>query len=203
VKVSTEASWKFDLCGGHPAIDFANTVSNRDDHPIERLSSYPALIDFADQSGLLAPELSARLRGWARAEPDAAARLLAEIVELREALYRLFTAVAGRVPPAPGDLAVLNRWWHALELDAGFSWAWAAGSSSPDVVLAPVIAAAVELLTSPRRERISICEAEDCVWLFLDTSKNHSRRWCDMNQCGNRVKARRFYARRTEPPPGG
>ena len=40
------------------------------------------------------------------------------------------------------------------------------------------------------------CGASDCAWLFLDTSKNHHRRWCDMTRCGNRAKVRRFYARR-------
>jgi predicted RNA-binding Zn ribbon-like protein len=198
--VSTE-SWTFDLCGGHPAIDFANTVSSRHDTPIERLTSYAALVDFADQSRLVTPEASASLRAWARREPDAASRVLATAVELREALYHLFAAVAAHQPPADADLAILNRWWHALELDGSFAWTWAAGAESPDALLGPVITAAVDLLTSSRRLRVSICEAEDCVWLFYDTSKNRSRRWCDMNQCGNRVKARRFYQRRTEGSP--
>ena len=70
-------------------------------------------------------------------------------------------------------------------------------------MLGRILVSAVELLTSPRRERVRTCGAETCLWLFLDTSKNGSRRWCDMNQCGNRTKARRFYRRQRDEQAGG
>jgi predicted RNA-binding Zn ribbon-like protein len=194
-----ETRWVFDLCGGHPAIDFANTVSSRHTaSPIERLTSYEALVDFAEQSRLLDAQPAARWRAWAQRDPAGAAAVLDRAIELRESLYRLFTAVAAGEAVADADRGTLNQWWHRLELDAAFTWRWAAGDDAPDSLLAPVVTAAVELLTSPRRGRMRICEADDCLWLFLDTSKNNSRRWCDMSQCGNRIKARRFYQRRTE-----
>jgi predicted RNA-binding Zn ribbon-like protein len=194
-----ETRWVFDLCGGHPAIDFANTVSSRHTaSPIERLTSYDALVDFAEQSRLLDAQPAAHLRAWAQRDPAGAAAVVARAIELRESLYRLFTAVAAGEAVADADRAALNQWWHRLELDAAFTWRWAAGDDAPDSLLAPVVTAAVELLTSHRRARMRICEADDCLWLFLDTSKNNSRRWCDMRQCGNRIKARRFYQRRTE-----
>ena len=60
---------------------------------------------------------------------------------------------------------------------------------------APIVLAAAELLTSPQRLKIRACAAEDCGWLFLDTSRSGRRRWCTMESCGNRAKARRFHAR--------
>jgi predicted RNA-binding Zn ribbon-like protein len=195
-----EVRWTFDLSGSHTAIDFANTVSSRHgSHPIERLTSHGALVDFGEQTGLLEPEAAARLRAWGEAEPAAAAALVAAAIGLREALYRVFAAAAGQAPPPPAELATVNSWWHRVELGPAFSWRWSAGEEAPDALLGQVLVGAMELLTSEsHRRRIRICEAEDCVWLFFDTSKNHSRRWCDMNQCGNRVKARRFYRRRAE-----
>jgi predicted RNA-binding Zn ribbon-like protein len=194
--VESDSRWKFDLCGGQLAVDFANTVSSRHtDSPIERLQNYAALVDFADQSSILERGTVARLHSWGDEHPDAAEAIVRRAVELREALHRLFSAVAAEQAPARGDLTVLNRWWHELELDGSFTWQWAAGDQAPDFFLGRVVSAAVELLTSSRRERIRLCAADDCVWLFVDTSKNRSRRWCDMNVCGNRVKARRFYRR--------
>jgi predicted RNA-binding Zn ribbon-like protein len=201
--VESDSRWKFDLCGGHLAVDFANTVSARhSDSPIERLKNYAALVDFADQSGILERGTVARLQSWGDAHAGAAQAIVGRAVELREALHRLLSAAAAQQPPAREDLGVLNRWWHELELDGSFAWQWAAGDQAPDFFLGRVVGAAVELLTSPRRERIRLCDADDCVWLFVDTSKNRSRRWCDMNVCGNRMKARRFYRRhsRTSPP---
>src|ERR671930_579256 len=71
----------------------------------------------------------------------------------------------------------------------GFAWV-------ADDVLAPVVWSAAELLTSGPLERVRECPGDDtCGWLFLDTSRNGSRRWCDMRTCGNRAKARRYYRR--------
>jgi predicted RNA-binding Zn ribbon-like protein len=199
----TETSWKFDFSGDHLALNFANSVSQRHtDSPIERLTSYDAMVDFAEQADIVGGEAAARLRGWGRREPEAAAALVGQAIELRESLHRLFTAVAqGRAPDA-ADLGMLNRWWHRLELDGSLRWRWDAGEDAPDALIGRVVAAAVDLLTSGRRDRVRLCQAPDCIWLFLDSSKNRSRRWCDMNECGNRVKARRFYRRHSEAHEG-
>jgi predicted RNA-binding Zn ribbon-like protein len=189
----------FDLCGGYLAIDFANTVDSRQTAaPIERLTGYDALVRFGEQTGIVEPARARALRTWAAGDAAPASAIAARAIELRELLYRLFAAVAGREPPAPADLAALTRWWGSLELDADFRWRWAAGADAADGLLGQILVSAVELLSSPRRERVRTCGAGTCSWLFLDTSKNGSRRWCDMNQCGNRTKARRFYQRRRE-----
>jgi predicted RNA-binding Zn ribbon-like protein len=201
--MSIQAGWVFDRCGGHVAIDFANTVSARHtEAPIERLTGYTALVSFAEQSGLIETERAARLKAWASGAPAEAQRVLEGAIGLREALYELFAAAAAKRPPAAEALATFNGWWRRLRLDDAFEWQWSDGHDAPDAFLAPVVSAAVELLTSTVRDRVRICDAEDCVWLFLDTSKNRSRRWCDMNQCGNRAKARRFYRRTTDESRG-
>ncbi len=50
----------------------------------------------------------------------------------------------------------------------------------------------------PERDRVRRCGGANCDWLFMHNSRNHSRRWCDMGSCGNRAKARRYYARHKE-----
>lgn len=185
----------FDLCGGHLALDFANTVGSRHtDAPIEHLTSYERLLAFARQTGIVEEARALALAGWARAEPKRAAAVVREAIALREALYRVFAATVVARPPADADLATINRASAQLVLDASFRWQWGRGVDAPDALLAPITRAAIELLTGDTRDRVRICEADDCVWLFFDGSKNRSRRWCDMQQCGNRAKARRHYA---------
>lgn len=187
---------EFDLCGDHLALNFANTMTERESAtPIERLRSYDDLVAFAEQSGIVAAAEARRLRAWGKREPEAAEAVRRDAVALREPLYAIFAAVARGRAPAAQDLAVLNVYLQRLRLGPSFGWEWARGADAPDALLGPILRAALELLTSEKRGRVRICDADDCVWVFLDTSKNRSRRWCDMAQCGNRTKARRFYER--------
>jgi predicted RNA-binding Zn ribbon-like protein len=193
--------WKFDLCGGHFALDLCNTLTSRQTpSPVERLPSYAELVSFAEQAGIASAADGARLRRWSERAPDEAERIRAEAVELREALYRIFDGLAqGSSEVDRGALAELNRWIGRLRLGEDLDWEWSGGAEAPDAFLAPVVRGAVELLTSNRKAMVRSCAADDCAWIFLDTSKNHSRRWCDMNQCGNRMKARRHYERSRAP----
>jgi len=194
--VDPSSLWYYDLSASHLALDFANTVKARHTStPIERLTAYEALVAFAEQAGLVDAQDGDRLRGWAAAHPDEAEALRREAVDLREALYDTFAAVAEERSPREEDLQILNTWVHRLVLGPDLRWAWSGGPDDPGAFLAPVVREAVDLLTSDWRNRVRICDADDCVWVFLDRSKNRSRRWCDMNQCGNRAKARRFYQR--------
>ncbi len=86
---------------------------------------------------------------------------------------------------------------------AGFAREWERGSPALDQVLWPVSWSAAELLTHGPLDRIRECPGQgNCGWLFLDLTKNASRRWCDMRVCGNRAKARRHYTR-TRQEAGG
>ena len=190
------AAWIFDRCAGHLALDFANTVSDRDTPAaVERLAGYGDLVAFAQQTELLSTRDARRLVDLAARHPEAAAGVLAEAIALREALYRIFAAGAQEATPAATDVAVLNAHHARFRLDERFQWVWSARPDGLDAFLGPIVRAAVDLLTSDRRERVRICADDTCAWVFLDTSKNRSRRWCDMAQCGNRAKARRFHER--------
>jgi predicted RNA-binding Zn ribbon-like protein len=186
----------FDRCAGHLALDFANAVGARHTGaPVEYMPTYARLVAFARQCELLPATQLRRLERRAALEPAAAAAALREATALREALYRLFAGVALERAPEAGDLAALNRAVGRMRVGRAFEWEWAPGPDSLDAMLAPIVRTALELLMSDERERVRICSADDCVWLFLDTSKNRTRRWCDMKQCGNRNKVRRFYQR--------
>lgn len=192
-----ETPWTFDLCSGRLALDFANTLSNRHTQdPVERLTSFARLVDFAEQENLVTPTQGKRLRAWARSAGAEAEQTRARTVALREAVYALFLAVAEQRQPAEKDLAILTEWTQRLRLDARFEWEWAAGPDAPDAFMAAIVLSALELLKPEARERVHVCGADDCSWLFFDTSKNRTRRWCDMKQCGNRDKVRRFNRRK-------
>ncbi len=193
---------EFDLDANHLCLDFANTLDNRFQAvPIELLNSYRDLVAWNWQEGTLTDEEAQRLLDTARRNPEEAVRALHEAIEVREAIFRIFQAVVEGRPPESADLLLLNAalsraMVHACVAPRGnaFAWGWVPGGDAPDRALWPVVRAAADLLTSPELHCVRMCAADDCAWLFLDTSKNHSRRWCNMKTCGNRAKVRRHYA---------
>lgn len=202
--VHVPGAWQFDLCAGKLCLDFANAVSRRGlPDPVDRLAAYVDLAEFARQTGLVSAAEARRLVAEAARRPVEAARVLERARAFREALYRLFRAVAEGRPPAAEDVASLNeelarglaRRRLARRGDGGWAWEWPRDPRALDAPLGPVAeSAATLLLEAP--ESLRICEADDCFWIFHDGSKNRSRRWCDMKQCGNRMKARRHYERK-------
>lgn len=208
------ASPRFDLSGGALGLDFANTWSDRGRPETDGLQGYAGLLAFVRQAGAATEEEAARLAARAEREPRAAAAAWARALDLREGLYRLFSAAAAERPPAGEDLALVNaalpEALARLRLaprGGGFGWAWEApeaGSPEPplDAPLWPILRSAAELLTADDLQRVRECAAPSCTWLFLDRSRNRSRRWCSMETCGNRAKAHRHYQRRsgTEQP---
>ena len=195
----------FDLSGGQLALDFANTVEDRPAaQPDDRLRRYGDLVAWARQAGLLTDDRARALLRRGAARPAEAMAVLPRAVALREAIYRIFLAVGGGGEPAPADLAALNgALADALararlvpaEGGAGFAWGWA-DDDALDRMLWPVVRAAADLLVGEDLARTRVCSAHDCNWLFVDTSRNASRRWCNMQVCGNRAKARRFQQRK-------
>jgi len=199
------------LIGGHPALDFINSVENRDaDDENNYLPSYDALARWAVRAELLAPAEAGRLdRG------KAAAKVWRDLMRLRGAMHRVFLAVAQHEAPPPQALADLNRQIRQasghLRLDAQgdhlhgpgrghLHWGWDAALDDPRRLQWELALSAAELLTSDRTERIHKCAHEDCDWLFLDTSRAGRRRWCRMDVCGNITKLRRFRARNRPRP---
>jgi predicted RNA-binding Zn ribbon-like protein len=132
-----------------------------------------------------------------------AAAIFRGAIALRETTYRIFHAVASGSAPADGDLSELNRELketparEALQRIGGaFGWRVEGKPlATASALLAPVLWSAGDLLAGPQLERVRECANGKCLWLFLDESKNGSRRWCSMTACGNRAKAHRHYAR--------
>jgi predicted RNA-binding Zn ribbon-like protein len=201
------ARFVFEISGGDLALDLANTRERRPTpRPAERLDHYRDLVSWGVQAGAIAAEPAARLRAIAARRPRAARAALARAIQLREAIFDVFSAVAGNRPLPQAALARLNAALPAalarLRLAAaerGAAWTWA-DPPHLDRVLWPALRAAARLLTSTRLGRVRECAARDCAWLFLDRSRNGSRRWCDMSVCGNREKARRFQRRSRGSP---
>lgn len=202
---------RFELSGGALCLDFANTWSDRGRPETEKLRGYTDLLAFALQAGLLTREEEASLAGRAEKDPRAAEAAFALGRNLREHLYRIFSAVAASRAPATADLdglnAALPEAFSRLRLEprgSGFVWTWAASEGPLEAPLWPILRSAAELLTATGRQRVRECAGGGCTWLFLDRSRNRSRRWCSMETCGNRAKAHRHYRRRrseTGQPP--
>ncbi|MFZ0708267.1 MAG: ABATE domain-containing protein [Candidatus Korobacteraceae bacterium] len=195
--------FQFDLSGGHVALDFANSISRRDspEKTVEHLTSYHELIAFALQSNLIARQEADALAHEAHAQKRNAAQTLRKAIAFREAIFRVFAHLAaGGSAPAEALSSVeetateslTHR--HIVRANGGYQWAW---DEAPKLerILWPIASSAVDLLVSPELHQLRECEAGDCYWLFLDNSRNRSRRWCSMSSCGNREKARRHYRR--------
>ena len=194
----------FEFNSGRLCLDFANTVRARPlSDRIESISTYADLLAWARQSTILTPGEAASVGEKAHQQPGAAADALAQTLCLREAIYGLFSALAaGLLPPAP-DLRTLNRAIGramsragvARSSRGGFEWGWPESTLGLDRIAWWVARSAAELLTSSDLTGVRECAGYDCGWLFMDGTKNRSRRWCDMSTCGNRAKGRRHYER--------
>ena len=193
----------FELCGGHPALDFVNTVGGlRGTSPREELPRFVDLVAWASQAGDLTQAEAKALNREAAAHPTEAERALERARAFRESLYRVLLAQVQSHPPVPADVAVLEgevqKALAARRLQSvggRFSWT-APGVALLDTVVPRLALDSSELLTTEALQRVRICESTDnCGWLFLDETRNHSRRWCSMATCGNQHKARRHYAR--------
>lgn len=215
-------SHEFELSGGTLCLDFANTWSDRERPEKEYLRSYRDFLDFALQAGIVTEREATDLaRRAGDDEPGATA--LAVVRTLREAIYGLFSALAAGEWPAEEDLSRLNAvlpealsglrveplhadlrttggskrrpYTRSGASDLRFAWTRSDAADSLVAPLRPIVRSAAELLTSDRVDRVRECHGDDCTWLFLDQSRNRSRRWCSMESCGNRAKVRRHYRR--------
>ena len=204
VAQATTDTYIFDLSGGRLCLDFANTVSDRPaPRPREHLNAYSDLVSWARQVGVLADDDARRLLAAAVRHPERAAAVLAGAIELREAIYRIFEAVADGRAPEAADVDALNAVLagalaraRIVPAEDGFEWGWADDPTALDRMLWPVARSAADLLASDELATVRVCPGGGCRWLFADQSRNGIRRWCDMKVCGNRAKARRFQARK-------
>jgi predicted RNA-binding Zn ribbon-like protein len=186
-----------DLC-----LDFTNTFPRPDGEFGESLHRVADLLNWSKENGLLDAAVFARVEHWAARYPADSVALFEEVLVLRASLYGILLALTEKKAPEARDLDALNsalgrapvRQTVALA-DRGFGWRLDADRRSAASLLAPVLWSAGDLLVSPDVAHLRHCANPRCLWLFLDDSKNGSRRWCSMRLCGNRAKAHRHYHR--------
>jgi predicted RNA-binding Zn ribbon-like protein len=194
---------------GSLCLDFVNTVGGRtggrDIVLRDKLKEYRDLLTWSQLAGLSTARDRRYLESAAERYPARAAATLARAIRLREALFRISKSLLGRSLPDERDVDVLRNELSIAKArerlvrnGRQFVWAWDPSGDALDAPLWRVARSAADLFTSPELKKLRQCGGDECGWMFLDTSRNHSRRWCDMKDCGNRAKVRRF--RRRENP---
>ena len=197
----------YDPSAGDLSLAFLDTLNWRGrDDPEESLLSCEDLFTWAREAGLIDASQARALGSLARANPQQAQAALAEAIGHREGLFRLFTALIAGIEPPAGDLrhfnqalseAVSNRQIQFEE--TGPRWAWRESAFPLLDPLRPVLLAAAHLMVSDERSRIRACVNDECGFLFVDRSRNQSRKWCSSESCGNRLRVRQFYSRARRP----
>ncbi|MHC4415637.1 MAG: CGNR zinc finger domain-containing protein [Planctomycetota bacterium] len=192
------------LIGGELCLDFVNTVGwHASDSPQESLVTYEDLVVWGVHAGILDDASAKRLLREAKTHPSQAKAVLKRAIDLRESIYRIFVGVVAAQSPNASDLEAVNaalsqalRHLRVRRVEDEYAWVWVDRDRALDSILWPVLRSAADVLTSRKRLMVGQC-ADDrgCGWLFLDSSKNRSRRWCVMEDCGNRAKALRHYER--------
>lgn len=184
------------LVGGRLCLDFVNTADWQGlDVVVEHIETPDQLVQWARRMRLAASEK-------APGKSDEAGGQLNEIRAFRLRLRRLVRGVIAAATPVDCDVRILNDLLDDAEslprvrAERG-GLAYVPGNTITAALQGPIAVSALELLTSPDRTRIKECGGCRCGWLFVDESRNQTRRWCSMDVCGNRWKARRHYARAT------
>ncbi|MGD8992575.1 MAG: CGNR zinc finger domain-containing protein [Desulfobacterales bacterium] len=192
------------LLGGRLCLDFVNTVHCYGCNDIgEYLNNYQDLIAWSRHVGTMSSDEAKRLAVQSIEYRSQAKRLHLRAIELREIIYSIFCSILEGAPPAKKNLTAFNNYLsemmalsHIVKTPDGFEWDMSVNKTGLDWILNPVIRSTADLLISEEWRKIKKCADPTCGWLFLDVSRNHSRRWCDMRACGNRAKASRFYKKK-------
>jgi len=201
-KKRTAASIK--LLGGRLCLDFVNTLDWRGaDRPQEFLNTFYDLVIWSRHAGITTAEETRRLSLLADQTDSNADKVLKRAVRLRETIYRLFSAAIAGHDPDKKDLDFFNQ-NLSLSMKAskitrtvdGYRWDNIGNKTQLDWILNPIIRSAADILVSDEIKKVKACADPACGWLFIDISRNRSRRWCDMQDCGNRAKATRFYKKK-------
>ncbi|HEY3476908.1 MAG TPA: ABATE domain-containing protein [Anaerolineales bacterium] len=197
---STRTLETLELVGGALCLDFINTINSRRSPEHDYLVEYSDVVKWANKAGVLSPAQSNRLRKRAYRNAQGTESALLAALTLRDLLYRLFSRVGKGSKPYKKDMEVFAVFYgesisrgQLVKSGTHYQTAWKVDEAL-DAVLWPIIHSAAELLLSEELTHVKECPG--CGWLFLDTSRNQSRRWCSMNTCGARDKMRRYHKRR-------
>jgi predicted RNA-binding Zn ribbon-like protein len=190
------------LIGGRSSLDFVNTEGGTRSTSPDRVQDYGDLARWAAYAGVIEEDESGRLLALAATDPGEARRVHARAIDFREALFRILDAVGLGEAATDGDRAILNRevaqalaHQRLVPHDGHFDWEIVDDGSRMDRILWILAADAADLLASDQLQRVKKCCGDHCEWVFVDESRNRSRRWCEMSDCGNRAKQRRYQRR--------
>jgi predicted RNA-binding Zn ribbon-like protein len=194
---------RWPLRGGLPCLDFANTEAYRDtDHQVDLLQSYEMLVAWSLAAGALQPQEAGPLLQAASQAPDASAKVLDRSRELRRVIHVVMQSVAQGTAPPEEALATFNAFLaesRAHGQIVRINGDYEVRFRPEDDMALPIwrlTDSAAHLLLSPARANVRECPGHECGWLFLDTTRNHSRRWCDSADCGNRARVRAYTNRK-------
>ncbi len=182
-------------------LDFANTnAAGRKGDGADSLGCLGDLAAWLEKNAVIDAARAKSLKRLERTEPAKADRLLNRARRLREAVYKLMSDAAAEKSANPAGIDALSR--EAVAATKALSiqhtegaYRWEVTDPSPEAATSAIALSAAALLTGPDLHRVRECGNETCGWLFLDNSKNQSRKWCEMSSCGNKMKARRHYAK--------
>ena len=187
-----------ELVGGALCFDFTNTINSRRMPEHDYLHTYSDLVDWAEKVDILSPQQAKALKRRATQDVEKAEKALEHGRTAREIMYRVFSEIANQKPQGE-NLSAFSRLYQEAIANGRFVRAqrhyeikWQVDETF-DALLWPIVSSAEKILIS--RELSQVKECPSCGWLFLDTSKNQSRRWCSMNTCGARDKMRRYHRR--------
>jgi predicted RNA-binding Zn ribbon-like protein len=209
-----DANWR--LVGARPCLDFVNTVGGRVSSSVrakatpdfadritrDDIPDYDSLLRWSAFASLVEPREIDRLRDRARGSAPAARRALTRALRLRQALYRIGKALVEGWPPPEADLRILDREvrearqrQRLVARRRRLDTEWISDAKRLDRMLWPIALSAADVFGSDDVNQLKQCGGTNCGWLFLDTTRNHSRQWCEMADCGNLAKVRRFRQR--------
>lgn len=194
----------YDSSGGNLSLNFLNTLAGRSrPHPAEQLRSYAEFLDWCQEAGLVEPGERRELATWARREPRLALFALEQVRAVREAIYGILSALMAGEAPSEEDKAHFSSFLRealqarTIQVEGPHPrWAWRSPTEQPVAPLYPVLYAAAELFASDDLARVRTCANLSCGRVFLDHSRNQSRKWCISTDCGNRERVRAYYRRR-------
>ena len=209
MKVLQSPAAQVRLIAGQLCLDFVNTVDGRSSHSPrsnnvlgDKLGNYSDLVEWSRHAGIVTALESRRLIEEGRRNATEAGKVFERAIALREALYRIFKAMIADGRPRSVDVDTVNDELQRARSQKrltragdGFTWEWAGSPAALDRMLWSIAHSGAEYLTAGDLSRLRECGGEECGWLFEDTSKNRSRQWCHMQDCGNLEKVRRFRAR--------
>lgn len=192
------------LVGGHPALDFANTVAWRtdDSRRVERVTGDEGWLRWAVRAGVLGDDQCGPLVTATAEQPQDSVRAGAEraaLADFRAVLSTVLDALVDGESPPSAEWRSLRRTIlrarEEAELAPDFPLRWQLGMTRFGDLLNILALSAEDLLAGTSLARIRRCEGPGCGWFFLDGSRSGTRRWCSSGDCGNRDRARRHYSR--------